>query len=94
MAQRQESLALFREIGDPQSISVCLNALGRLALGRGDYVEAVVLHREALILGSEMGDKGGMAYSDSYLGEAVQRLGNNLRRPDIQTKSGALCLDR
>jgi predicted ATPase/class 3 adenylate cyclase/uncharacterized protein HemY len=64
----EESLALFREVGDQFGITECLNILGSIALDEGDYVRAKAIVEENLALKRKRGDKDGIAMSLSALG--------------------------
>jgi predicted ATPase/class 3 adenylate cyclase len=59
----QESLALFRELGDRRGIALSLNRLGVAAWRRGDYRSARVLLEEDLTLFRELGDRDRVAWS-------------------------------
>ena len=62
-ALTQESLALFRELGDKRGIALSLNRLGVAAWRRGDFRSARVLLEEDLTLFREMGDRDRVAWS-------------------------------
>ncbi len=59
----QESLALFRELGDRRGIALSINRLGVAAWRRGDFRSARVLLEEDLALFREMGDRDRVAWS-------------------------------
>ncbi len=59
----QESLALFRGLGDRRGIALSLNRLGVAAWRRGDFRSARVLLEEDLTLFREMGDRDRVAWS-------------------------------
>jgi non-specific serine/threonine protein kinase len=71
-----ESLALFRAIGDKQGISNCLNYLGVLARNLGDLREAIRLCEESLSLQRELGSKPGMAACLNNLGYLAINIGD------------------
>jgi non-specific serine/threonine protein kinase len=54
VALHEQSLELFREIGNTQGVITCLGHLGLLALIRGDYESAPTLLRESLRLAWEL----------------------------------------
>ena len=56
-ALHEESLALFREVGDIPGISQCLNTLGLVTLASRDYDKASVLFREDLRISWESDHK-------------------------------------
>ena len=72
----EESLALFRELGDKQGIAEALDGLGEIATEVGDYETAVPLLEEFLALNLELGDKRGIANSLIQLGWAALRPGD------------------
>jgi predicted ATPase/class 3 adenylate cyclase len=59
----QESLALFRGLGDRRGIALSLNRLGVAAWRRGDFRAARVLLEEDLALFRELGDLDRVAWS-------------------------------
>ena len=66
----QESLALYRALGDKQGIATSLSLLGWVAQRRFSREEAYALHEEGLALSRALGDKRGIAealYDLSYL---------------------------
>jgi non-specific serine/threonine protein kinase len=64
----EESLALFRELGDKRGIASSLIQLGVVARIQGDDAAARALLEEGLALSCEVGDKGEMAWSLGSLG--------------------------
>src|SRR5205085_12298966 len=58
----QESLALFRGLGDKRGIALSLNRLGVAAWRRGDFRSARVLLEEDLTLFRELGDRDRVAW--------------------------------
>jgi len=64
----QESLALFRELGDRRGIALSLDRLGMAAWRRGDFTAARVLMEEDLALFREVGDQDRVAWSLFTLG--------------------------
>jgi predicted ATPase/DNA-binding CsgD family transcriptional regulator len=64
----QQSLVLFRELGDQSGIALSLYLLGVVPWMRGDFVAARSLTEEALALFREMGVKERVAWSLSTLG--------------------------
>lgn len=57
----EESLGIFREIGDKRGISIALNNLGSVVTGQGDDDAARVYYEQSLALFREIGDKSGIA---------------------------------
>jgi len=64
----QESLALFRELGDRGGIALALDRLGTGAWRRGDFPAARVLMEEGLALFRALDDQGRVAWSLLTLG--------------------------
>ena len=67
-ALAQESLALFRELGDKRGIALALNRLGIAAWRRADFPTARVLMEEDLALYRELGNPDRIAWSLFALG--------------------------
>ena len=59
----EESLAIFRELGNRQGAGWSLNGLGRVAYEQGDSQEARALYEEGIRILKELGDKRGVAES-------------------------------
>lgn len=72
----EQSLAIWREIGDRLRTVVRLNQLGQLAIALEEYGEAQQYYREALVIAREIGQAGLWALGG--LGEAVCGLGDLL----------------
>ena len=64
----EESLAVFRDLGNKQGIATVLNGLGNIAQERGDYSAAGALHEESLAIERELGNKQGIGTSLINLG--------------------------
>jgi len=64
----EESLVLWREIGDKSGIARSLNGLGNVSHNQGDYDQALKFYVESLVLWREIGDKSGIASSLNNLG--------------------------
>lgn len=62
LAPAEESLALYRRLGDIQGIVISLTALGMTALAAGEPERAKAFFEENLNLLRTMGDKIGIAY--------------------------------
>ncbi len=72
-----ESLALFRELGDKRGISEALRGVGELALSRGEFERAKVLFEESHTLSQEIMDSRGRAWSLNHLGRVALEQGSN-----------------
>jgi len=70
-----ESLTLFRELGDTSGIATSLVYLGTAAWGQGDYKRATSLHNEGLTLFRALGDTRGVAGSLGSLGIIAENQG-------------------
>jgi len=64
----EESLAIWRELGDTGGIAAALNDLGWVAWHRNNYTAARALSAESLALWRDLGDKAGIATSLHNLG--------------------------
>jgi predicted ATPase/class 3 adenylate cyclase len=75
----QESLALFRGLGDRRGIALSLDRLGMAAWRRGDFRTAGVLMEEDLALFKEVGDQDRVAWSLFTLGLLNNKQGEYTR---------------
>ncbi|MDQ3875521.1 MAG: tetratricopeptide repeat protein, partial [Actinomycetota bacterium] len=57
----EESLALYRELGDESRIAAAVGDLGLVTVIQGDTAEGMRLHEEALALARALGDRPGIA---------------------------------
>jgi len=64
----EESLAIWREVGDKAGVATALNNLGWVAMFLGDYALCRSLSEEALAIHRESGNKRGVALSLNNLG--------------------------
>jgi len=64
----EESMDLFREWGDKQSLSMCLGSLAMLVYSKGDLRRATKLTEEAVALIRELGNRGGVSLGLYNLG--------------------------
>jgi predicted ATPase/class 3 adenylate cyclase len=72
----EESLALWRALGDQQGIATSLNDLAWVVLCQGDYAVAHALSQEGLTLWRELGDRQGMATALHNLGRVAHCQGD------------------
>jgi predicted ATPase/class 3 adenylate cyclase len=72
----EESLAIYREVGDKQGIATVLIKLGNAATEAGDYETASGFLEEALTIWQELEDKHGTARALISLGWAALRPGD------------------
>ena len=75
----EESLGLYRELGDEHGIASLLNALAMVATRQGDLARAVRLFEDALTLSRETGDAAGVARCLGNLSYTVLLLGDHGR---------------
>lgn len=83
----QESLALYRELGDKLGVAQSLNNLGSIAYSRGDWERAAALYTESLSLRRELGDKWGIANSLNNLGGVAYSQGDYERAAALYAES-------
>ena len=72
----EESLALFRALGDTWHITQVLAYLGLIALGRGDVPGARARHEEGLALARALKDRAHLALALNNLGEVARCQGD------------------
>jgi predicted ATPase/class 3 adenylate cyclase len=73
----QESLTIWRELGNKQGIATVLNQLGEMEWERGNYADARALCEESLALRRELGDPGSIAGCLYYLGTIAYLQGDH-----------------
>ena len=88
----QQSLALYRELGDTASIASCLHLLADKAEERGNLAVSRALGEESLMLFREVGDKQSVARLLYHLGIVAAGQGEYARGRDLLEES--LTLDR
>jgi tetratricopeptide (TPR) repeat protein len=67
----EESLALFREIGDRWAVGQLLNNQACVFSDQGQYPQARDLLQESLMIRRELGDKAGLALSLNTLADVI-----------------------
>ncbi|MGH2372497.1 MAG: ATP-binding protein [bacterium] len=72
----EESLRLYRDLGEKHGIAYSLNLLGVTARDQGRYERATELHSESLAQFRELGDDFGIAFAVADLGRAAFRQGD------------------
>lgn len=82
-ALHEQSLTLFRELGNKLGIARELNDLGEIARYLGNYQEAVALHTESLALRYEIDDKEGLAVSLGQLGTIALDRGQHIHAREL-----------
>jgi predicted ATPase/class 3 adenylate cyclase/DNA-binding CsgD family transcriptional regulator len=83
----EQSLALYRELGDTLGIANCLHLLADIAWGRGNLAVARALGEESLMLFREVDDKRSVAYLLYHLGSLAVEQGEYARGRDLLTES-------
>ncbi|HEY8292136.1 MAG TPA: LuxR C-terminal-related transcriptional regulator [Thermomicrobiales bacterium] len=89
-AWREESLALCREIGDPQLIAESLLTLGSVAAVQGESDRATALFAESLTLARSVNDRRTIAHALSQIGEVARLHGDDARAVGLYEESLAL----
>ncbi len=83
----EESLAIFRDLGDRWGIPAVLNNLGEMAYALGDYDEASARFAESLAIRREIGDRRGVAGQLNNLGRAKCAKGDFAGARDLHEES-------
>ncbi|MDP9355507.1 MAG: tetratricopeptide repeat protein, partial [Chloroflexota bacterium] len=86
----QESLALYREMGDTAGVARVLGNVGELALLRDDLDRAEACSRESLLLHWEVGYKEGVAYALKHLAGVAAAQGDPERAARLFGAAAAL----
>ena len=86
-ACQQESLAIWRELGDDARIASCLSDLGSVAQIRSDYATAEAMFAEALELGERAGDAQQMGKALNGLGRQALHHGDLAMATEHYTES-------
>ncbi len=86
----EQSLALFREIGDTKGMGQAVYHLGMIAHFRGDLAVARSLLEECIELSSEAGDKGRVARALNQLGGVAAKQGEFVRARALVEEALAL----
>ena len=72
----EESLTLYRQLGNQTGIAASLGSLGVVALNQDDYAVARALYEESLIIQRRLGDQTGIANSLNSLGVVAWNQGD------------------
>lgn len=86
----EESLALYRGLGDTSGVAVMLNSLGNVTREQGDLRRAVALYEESLALYRDVGNTRGIAAVLNNLGTAARMQGDLERAAALHTESLAI----
>jgi predicted ATPase/class 3 adenylate cyclase/DNA-binding CsgD family transcriptional regulator len=83
----EESLALFRELGDKHGMATALHMLGAVALARSNYATARQLFEEAMVLFQEVDDIWRKARALAQLGRIFTHQGEYARARSLLEES-------
>ena len=83
----RESLAIYRELGDPWRMGILRSYLAQYAAATGDYATAERYHQENLAAAMEHGQRGAAATLLSNLGEMAHLQGDDARARDYLERS-------
>jgi predicted ATPase/class 3 adenylate cyclase/DNA-binding CsgD family transcriptional regulator len=86
----EESLALYRELGDTVNTGWPLHNLGLATMSRGEYTRARLLLEESLALFSEIGARDGRAFSLCHLAQVYSEQGEYMKARASAEESLAL----
>jgi predicted ATPase/class 3 adenylate cyclase/DNA-binding CsgD family transcriptional regulator len=86
----EESLTLFRELGDKQGIAHTLSLLGRVAFERSNITTARILFEESLALSKEVGDLENIAWSPFSLAWLASEQGEDAKARVLYEESLAM----
>ena len=75
-ALAEESVAIWRELGEKHGLAHALTVFGLAARHQSDYSLAQTLTEEGVAMFQEMGDRWGLAFSSFCLGLAISDMGN------------------
>ncbi len=87
----EESLKLYRELGDKRGIAITLNSLGHLALAQGDYAGVRTRCQESLPLLRELGERFRLAEALILLAYESHARGDYATARVLGEESLALC---
>ena len=83
----EESLELFRALGDKAGVAMALSNLGVVAEGEGEYAKAAAFYTESLDLYREVGEKRGIALLACRLGGISRMRGDHGRAAALYDES-------
>jgi tetratricopeptide (TPR) repeat protein len=86
----EESLGIFRALGDKAGIATVLSDLGGLAQWRADYAQARTYYDESLALYRELGDRDGEISGQIRLGRLALDQGDHPRAAALHEEALAL----
>jgi predicted ATPase/class 3 adenylate cyclase/Tfp pilus assembly protein PilF len=83
----QESLTVWRELGDHRGAAASLSNLGTVATEQGDYEAALSLYEESLAIYRELQDPRGIALSLNNMGLISYHRGDDARARELYEES-------
>jgi tetratricopeptide (TPR) repeat protein len=83
----EESVALFREVGDRSGLAGALSMLGGIAQSEGDLARAGALYEESLALDRELDSKSNISIDLMHLGDVAQDQGDEQRAMTLYQES-------
>ncbi len=86
----EESVALFRDMGDRQGAALALGSIGRAAVGRGHHERAIAVLEEAMDLHLEGGKTWLLSVTTSFLAGAWFGLGDLTRAKRLAQRGLAM----
>jgi len=86
----EESLRLYRRLGDPRGAATATNILGSVALRQGDYRRATALYEECLAARRDLTDSRGTAVALNNLGIVARYEGDHQRAASLHEESLAI----
>ena len=90
----EQSLHIYRSLGDNWGVSLALNVVGRVLECEGHYVEARSMYEQSLTIRKELGHQWGIAGSLNNLGRVAVRQGQYEQAKSLLTQSLELFLGR
>jgi len=73
----QESLNIFKELGDLAGMAVCYNNIGVILKERGDFNGALKQYQQSLTIREQLGDRAGMAECYNNIGVILANRGDH-----------------
>jgi predicted ATPase/DNA-binding XRE family transcriptional regulator len=90
IALHEETLALWRSLGDRRREAMALNNLGTEAQEQGDYVRAIAFYEESVAIKRDLGEPRTTAVSLGNLGDVLRDVGAFARAEALFVESRAL----
>ena len=90
IALYEESLSIWRKLGDQRGIAAALGNLGMVSFARGEYPVARARQEESLAIWRELGDQPGIAKELIALGNVANAQGDELTARSLYEQSLAI----